>query len=109
MVLNCTSGAILDVDHLGSDICNNILFLHAFTGSDTTSRIFGIGKATAQEKLMKDKQLQAAANVFSSDGRQQIDIEFAGHKAILLLYGCKIGDSLQNTSSSNVSGKSCNS
>ncbi|KAJ8892740.1 hypothetical protein PR048_005321 [Dryococelus australis] len=67
---------------LGSSICINILFLHAFTGSDTTSRIFGIGKATTLEKLMKDKQLQAAANIFSSDGSQQIDIKSAGQKVM---------------------------
>ncbi|KAJ8888080.1 hypothetical protein PR048_007567, partial [Dryococelus australis] len=84
---------------LGSDICNDILFLHAFIGSDTASRIFGIRKATTLEKLTMDKQLQAAANVFSSDGSQLIDIESAGQKAMLLLYGGKIGDSLQTLQS----------
>jgi len=31
----------------GSEICQSLLFLHAFTGCDTTSRIFGIGKKSA--------------------------------------------------------------
>jgi len=29
---------------LGEDICTDLLLVHAFTGSDTTSRIFGVGK-----------------------------------------------------------------
>ena len=31
----------------GSEICQSLLFLHTFTGCDTTSRIFGIGKKSA--------------------------------------------------------------
>ena len=29
---------------LGEDLCNSILFVHAFLGCDTTSRVFGYGK-----------------------------------------------------------------
>ena len=29
---------------LGKDICTQLLFIHAMTGCDSTSRIFGIGK-----------------------------------------------------------------
>jgi len=29
---------------LGDDVCTDLLFAHAFTGCDTTSRIFGVGK-----------------------------------------------------------------
>ena len=29
---------------LGYDVCSSLLFLHAFTGCDTTSAVFGIGK-----------------------------------------------------------------
>ena len=29
---------------LGPDVCNNILFVHAVLGCDTTSRVHGIGK-----------------------------------------------------------------
>ncbi len=32
---------------LGSDLCSQLLFIHAFTGCDTTSRIFSVGKQTA--------------------------------------------------------------
>ena len=29
---------------LGDDVCSDLLFIHAFSGCDTTSRIFGVGK-----------------------------------------------------------------
>ena len=29
---------------LGEELCSQLLFLHAYTGCDTTSRIFGVGK-----------------------------------------------------------------
>ncbi|KAG7174137.1 hypothetical protein Hamer_G025905 [Homarus americanus] len=32
---------------LGSDMCSQLLFIHAFTGCDTTSRIFSVGKQSA--------------------------------------------------------------
>ena len=38
---------------IGEHICGNILFVHAFLGCDTTSRLFGIGKA-AELKLVKE-------------------------------------------------------
>ena len=38
---------------LGDDLCNELLFIHAYTGCDSTSRIFGIGKKSAFHKLVK--------------------------------------------------------
>ena len=32
---------------LGEDLCNSILFVLAFLGCDTTSRVFGYGKGVA--------------------------------------------------------------
>lgn len=37
---------------LGSDLCSQLLFIHAFTGCDTTSHIFSVGKQTAFQKLV---------------------------------------------------------
>ena len=42
---------------IGPDICSQLLFIHAFTGCDSTSRIFGIGKKTAFKKLVKGKPI----------------------------------------------------
>lgn len=38
---------------LGSVLCRQILFIHAFTGCDTSSRIHGVGKPTALTKLLR--------------------------------------------------------
>ena len=40
-------------DLLGDQICRNLLFVHAFTGCDTSSRIFGIGKKSVFQKVTK--------------------------------------------------------
>ena len=41
---------------LGEAVCNDLLFLHAFTGCDSVSRVFGIGKNSGfqREKTLKD-------------------------------------------------------
>ena len=42
------------------------MFIHAVTGCDMTSRIFGVGKKTAFQKLIKgDPVLQSCANAFT--------------------------------------------
>ena len=38
---------------LGHAMCSQLMFTHAMTGSDRTSRIFGGGKKTAFQKLAK--------------------------------------------------------
>jgi hypothetical protein len=38
---------------LGNDVCTDLLFAHAFTGCDTTSRIFGV-----REKISVSKRHQ---------------------------------------------------
>ena len=37
----------------GHEMCSQFMFIHAMTGSDRTSRIFGVGKKTAFQKLAK--------------------------------------------------------
>ena len=38
---------------LGNDLCNELLFVHAYSGCDYTSRIFSIGKKSTLQKLEK--------------------------------------------------------
>lgn len=80
---------------LGDDICRSLLFLHAFTGCDTTSRVFGIGKKSALHKVMKgDSVLKSSAKVFSSPKNDTAVIEDAGCKAMIALFSGKPGDNL---------------
>jgi len=80
---------------LGCEICHNILFLHAFTGCDTTSRIFGIGKKSVLQKMIKgDPIFKSCARVFSSPGKDAAEIEESGCKLMVALFNGKPGDNL---------------
>ena len=48
------------------EMCSQLMFIHAMTGSDTTSRIFGVGKKTAFKYLAKgDPVLRSCAIAFT--------------------------------------------
>ena len=51
---------------LGENICGNILFVHAFLGCDTTSRLFGIGKAAGLKLVKENEIFREQAEVFRS-------------------------------------------
>ena len=45
---------------LGQRLCSQLLFIHAFAGCDTTSRVFGMGNKTFFQKAAKgDKELES--------------------------------------------------
>jgi len=39
---------------LDKPLCSHLLFIHGFTGYDTTSRIFGVGKKSLFQKIVND-------------------------------------------------------
>lgn len=90
-----------DINHLksllGNDLCSKLLFVHAFTGCDTTSRIFGVGKKLAFQKLVKGEHLmQSCANAFTSPSQTSDVIENLGIKMMAIMYGGKYTDSLES-------------
>ena len=88
---------VWDIKQVKNDIGpfarKHILFLHAFLGCDTTSRIFGIGKGTILKKFNLSIALQQAANVFDSPISNHEEIASAGEKAFVALYNGKAEDS----------------
>ena len=79
---------------LGSEICQSLLFFHAFTSCDTTSRIFGIGKQSALQKLIKgDPVLQSCVRIFSTwtPGQDMDVIVYSGCAVIVSLFNSKPG------------------
>ena len=65
-----------------------LLFIHAITGCDTTSRPFGIGKAAAFKKIRKSPEMKRLAAVFYETRDRNVDnILSAGEKVIVHLYG----------------------
>ena len=79
---------------LGSFICQHLLFMHALSGCDTTSRLYGIGKGTILKKLKSNVTLQQAALVFHNPMSTHTQVQEAGEKALVAIYNEKNSDSL---------------
>ena len=63
----CRSWEIKSVNEkLGQEICPHILFIHAISGCDTTSRLYGIGKGLSLKKLVSDTYFREHVKVFDS-------------------------------------------
>ena len=50
---------------LGEGICGVVLLIHAISGCDTTSRVFGIGKPVAFKKALNDSEFLTTASIFN--------------------------------------------
>ena len=80
---------------LSDGVCADLLFLHAFTGCDSTSRIFGIGKKSAFQKVIKgDSVYHSCSQVFCSPKKDQDAIENSGTRAMISLFNGNQFDSL---------------
>ena len=79
---------------LGLNICANILFAHAILGCDTTSRLFGIGKGVILKQLKTSLYFHNQAKVFNDTQSAQQQIVAAGENALVIIYGGKVGDTL---------------
>jgi len=71
---------------LGLSVCNILPFVHAFSGCDTTSRIFGLDKGTVLKKISANMQLQDHAAVFCQQSSIE-SIHKAGEQIFVALYG----------------------
>lgn len=56
-------------------------FIHADTGFDTTSRMFGVGKGVAFKKLISDDFLKDQALAFNQRHATKTDVTKAGEEA----------------------------
>ena len=73
---------------LGSQLCTQLLFLHSFTGCDSTSRVYGVGKKSVFQKIMKDDQvLILCAETFTSRGMSIAEIKKLGCQAMTVIFG----------------------
>ena len=82
-------------DQLGREVCRNLLFLHAMTGCDTASRLYGVGKATALKKFENVPCFREQANTFSCHSALS-DVVAAGDEALVALLGGKPGVGLDS-------------
>ena len=79
---------------LGRPLCNNLLLMHAVTGSDTTSSLYGIGKITALHVFSTVEEISAIMLIFHSTEPCVKSLIQAGEKLICLLYKDNTGLSL---------------
>jgi len=91
---------------LHADVVKCLLTLHAFTGCDTTSRIFSVGKQTAFKRLLSDEQLRSDALLFSSSNLSPNDVEVIGCRVMVQLFGGKVSDTLNTFRNRQFIGKS---
>lgn len=66
-----------------------ILLAHAFSGCDTTSSVHGKGKKQLLKLLENNRNLDNAVAVFNSVNSNKSEVEKAGEKLFLILYGSK--------------------
>ena len=70
-------------EKLGQDICRHILFIHAISGCDTTSRFFGICKGLPLKKFVSDTHFGEFVKVFDSLSESKEEIVKAGEQNIV--------------------------
>lgn len=66
---------------------NHILFLHAFSGCDTTSSLFNQGKMKFCSLVEKNTQLNAIIGVYNDEAEKPEETEDAGARFLVTLYG----------------------
>ncbi len=74
-------------------LSGSLPFMHALSVCDSTSRPYGIGKATV---LTKYAALKISTAVFMSPSSTKEAIELAGAEALLVIYGSKTAPSLDS-------------
>lgn len=80
-------------ERLGETVSNHLPFIHAVLGCDTTSRLHGLGKRAALNK-MKDKNFVNQAEIFMKNNMARDRIIAAGERAAVLLYKGADGESM---------------
>ena len=77
-------------------LCSNILFIHSILGCYTTSRLFGLGKASAIKKILIHQTVCKQAEIFNQTEGFEKDLIAAGKEALISLYGGSTGEGLDN-------------
>ena len=80
---------------LGSEVCNILPLIHGFTGCDTVSRIYGIGKGPVLKKFVSDQHLQNQAATFMVDSSHE-EVANAGETIMKLINGGITDQGLDN-------------
>ena len=74
------------------DFAANILFIHEFSGCDTTSSIFRKGKLMIAKLFSRNSSLKAISNVFYKCSSTRQEVTEAGELMFLALYNAREQD-----------------
>ena len=85
-VVACSTSMGFRVD---VQLSKSLLFLHAISGCDTTSRPHGIGKVGV---LKKYAALAESAATFMASESSKVVLDKAGERALLIMYGSQVED-----------------
>ena len=81
---------------IGENVSQIILALHAISGCDSTSSLFGIGKGKALKKLSGSKEAMQLCTVLTDKNATHDEVNTAGLQTLSLLYGGKTSESLNH-------------
>jgi len=81
---------------LEPSVLRRLLVIHAISGCDTTSCLFGHGKISVFKKLSKARDIQQFLDVMDSTTASHDEVMLAGCRILPLLYGGTVKDSLNH-------------
>ena len=82
--------------------------MHAILGCDTTSRLYGLGKALSLKRITSSSLFRDNARQFSKQDATIDEVVDAGDAALVCLYNGKDGDNLDALRYSKVLQQGCN-
>ena len=84
-------------EKLGQEICRHILFIHAISECDTTSRLYGIGKGLPLKNFVSNTHSREHVKVFGSLPASKEEIVKAGEQVLVCLYNGKPKEGLDGS------------
>ena len=84
------------ISKAGKIVTDHLLFIHAWTGCDTTSATYGLGKANLLKKIQVSEEIQRIAHLMYNYSVMPEEVGRAGIRLFLILFGGKDGDSLNS-------------
>ena len=77
-------------------VTSHLLFIHVWSGCDTTSATFGKGKTTLLKNIKESEELQHISSLMSDPNVTAEQIGKDGIRLFVVIYDDKIGDSLNS-------------
>src|SRR5688572_6256097 len=72
---------------LGDDVCSDLLFAHAFSGCDSTSGIYGVGKKSIFQKIISgDPLFHSCSKIFCAPNADPVTVETTGCTAMVSMF-----------------------